>query len=142
MMCWLRTDRRWDRRISHTNGGGLRQQPFLCVRLLVLWPTLVSTEVTERFADVLVWWHTFLSMQMTASVSLSLGLVLLCALAREQSLAITWWSKVTPVHKVTEWLQNLIVKTAEERGAETRVFSEFTNKTHDAITELRHDLDK
>ena len=79
-------------------------------------------------------------MQMTACVRLCL--VVLRALAPEPSLAITLRTKVTPVQKLSELLQNLIVKATVEKGTETQVHSEFAIKTNDAISELGYKLEK
>ena len=73
-------------------------------------------------------------MQMTACVGLCL--VVLYASAPELSLAITLRTKVTQVQNVSELLQNLIVKATVEKGTETQVYSEFANKTNDAVREL------
>ena len=78
-------------------------------------------------------------MQMTACVRLCL--VVLCAVAPEPSLAITLRTKVTPVQKVSELLQNLIVKATVEKGTETQVHSEFVIQTNDAISELGYELE-
>ena len=79
-------------------------------------------------------------MQMTVCVRLCL--VVLCAPAPEPSLAITLRTKVTPVQKVSELLQNLIVKATVEKGTETQVHSEFAIKTSDAVSELGYELEK
>ena len=63
------------------------------------------------------------------------------ALAPEQCFAITVRTKVTPVQKVTELLQNLIVKASEEKGAEKRIYTDFTTKTNDAVTQLGYELE-
>ena len=57
-------------------------------------------------------------------------------------LAITLRTKVTPVHKVSELLQNLIVKATVEKGTETQVYSEFATKTNDAVRELGYEMEK
>ena len=79
-------------------------------------------------------------MQMTACVGLCL--VVLYASAPELSLAITLRTKVTPVQKVSELLQNLIVKATVEKGTETQVYSEFATKTNDAVRELGYEMEK
>ena len=71
-----------------------------------------------------------------------LCLVVLCALASEPSLAITLRTKVTPVQKVSELLQNVIVKATVEKGTETQVYSEFATKTNDTVRELGYEMEK
>ena len=47
--------------------------------------------------------------------------------------------RVNAVQKVSKLMQSVLVATAE-KGAETHVHSEFTTKTHDAVTELGYEL--
>ena len=56
---------------------------------------------------------------------------------------IKYWSSrcCRTLLKVTQLLHNSFVKATVEKGAETHVYSEFTTKSNDAVTELGYEVE-